>query len=47
VKEYPNSEKDDDSILVDTKAKETVAGDEIKDTNSKVVREMKKLQGSS
>jgi hypothetical protein len=45
VKEDPNNEKDDDSILVKTKAKETVEKDEKKDTSLKVIREMKKLQG--
>ena len=50
VKEDPESEKDDeidddDSILANTKAKETVEQDKKKDKGSKVIREMKKLQG--
>ena len=50
VKEDSNNEKDDDvedndSILVKTKAKETVEQEEKKDTSLKVIREMKKLQG--
>ena len=50
VKEDPESEKDDeidddDSILANTKAQETVEQDKKKDKGSKVIREMKKLQG--
>jgi hypothetical protein len=50
VKEDPESEKDDeidddDPILVNTKAQETIEQDKKKDKGSKFIREMKKLQG--
>jgi hypothetical protein len=50
IKEDPESEKedeidDDDSILANTKAQETVEQDKKKVKGSKVIREMKKLQG--
>jgi hypothetical protein len=50
VKEDPESEKDDeidndDPILANTKAQETVEQYKKKDKGSKVIREMKKLQG--
>jgi hypothetical protein len=50
VKEDPEIEKDDeidndDPILANTKAQGTVEQDKKKDKGSKVIREMKKLQG--